>query len=127
MAAEAIENSLSTCVICEYLEESMVKYYKTIAQMFTKEKEFYKLLISSKGFCMHHYAELLRYSSCAGGLAKQYLEVLGETQTRNLTRLKNELKTFCDKHDYRNAMVPLGTAETALPRMRNKFYGEKSE
>lgn len=123
--ANKIDASLTTCVICDYVQESMVKYYKTIAQMFLREPEFYKLLISCKGFCMHHYAELLRYSNYAGFSASDYVTVISETQNRNMRRLKGELKEFCDKHDYRNAMRPLGNSADALPRMRNKFYGEK--
>lgn len=123
--AEKLEQSLSTCAICDYVEKSMVKYYKTIAQMFTREPEFYKMLIASKGFCMHHYAELLKYSSSAGFGAKLYVSILSETQKRNIDRLKSQLKEFCDKHDYRNANKPLGSAENALPNVRNKFYGEK--
>lgn len=123
--AVEIEKSLNTCAICDYVEKSMVKYYKTIAQMFTREPEFYKMIISSKGFCMHHYAELLKYSSSAGFGAKLYVSILSETQQRNIQRLKSQLKEFCDKHDYRNANKPLGSAENALPNVRNKFYGEK--
>ncbi len=123
--ANAIENSSKTCVICDLVEESMIKYYKTIAQMFEREKTFYKTLISSKGFCMHHYAELLRYSKYAGFVSKEYVKIIGGTQQRNMERLKGELKKFCDKHDYRNALEPLGSAETALPRMREKLYGKK--
>ena len=48
--AEALKKSATTCVICDLVEESMVKYYKTIAQMFAREKLFYKTLISSKVF-----------------------------------------------------------------------------
>ena len=59
--AEKIDKSYVSCVICDLVQESMVKYYKTIAQMFEREKDFYKTLVSSKGFCLHHYAELLRY------------------------------------------------------------------
>lgn len=125
--ADAIDKSLSTCAICDYVQESMVKYYKTIAQMFIREPDFYKKLISCKGFCMHHYAELLRYSGSAGFGAKDYVSLISETQSRNVERLKKELKEFCDKHDYRNALKPLGSAETALPRVRNKLYGDKSE
>ena len=125
--ADKIDDSLSTCIICDFVQESMVKYYKTIAQMFVREKDFYKLLISCKGFCMHHYAELLRYSSYAGLGAKSYLELLSDTQQRNFDRLQKELKEFCDKHDYRNALKPLGSAQTALPRTRTKVYGAKSE
>lgn len=123
--AEALDKASTTCVICDLVEESMVKYYKTIAQMFEREREFYKTLISSKGFCLKHYAELLRYSKYAGFISKEYVNILGSTQKRNMERLQGELKKFCDKHDYRNALEPLGSAETALPRMREKLYGKK--
>jgi hypothetical protein len=123
--AKLLEQSLSTCAICEYTEESMVKYYKTIAQMFERERDFYKTLVASKGFCLHHYAELLKYSKSAGFMAKSYVDVLSGVQVRNFERIKTDLKAFCDKHDYRRANEPLGSAETALPRTREKFYGKK--
>ncbi len=125
--ADKIDASYKSCVICELLEESMVKYYKTVAQMFEREKEFTKTLLATKGFCMHHYAELLRYGAFAGFMKNQYLSILSGVQSRNFERIKLELKAFCDKHDYRNANVPLGSAETALPRTREKFYGKKYE
>jgi hypothetical protein len=123
--AKLLEQSLSTCAICEYTEESMVKYYKTIAQMFERERDFYKSLLSSNGFCLEHYAELLKYSNYAGFAKKDYVHILGGVQKRNMERLQAELKKFCDKHDYRNALEPLGSAETALPRMREKLYSKK--
>jgi hypothetical protein len=123
--ASAIEDGQKSCVICDLIEESMVKYYKTIAQMFVNEKDFYKILISSKGFCLPHYAELLKYSTSAGFGAKEYLSIIGGVQKRNMERLQKELRKFCNKHDYRNALEPLGSAETALPRMGEKLYGKK--
>ncbi len=123
--AEALDKAATTCVLCDYVQESMVKYYKTIAQMFERERDFFKTLIKSKGFCLHHYAELLRYSRSAGFVAKEYVSIIGGVQKRNMERLQAELKRFCDKHDYRNALEPLGSAETALPRMREKLYGKK--
>jgi hypothetical protein len=123
--AEAIKKASSTCVLCDYVEESMVKYYKTIAQMFEKEKDFLGVLVKSKGFCLHHYAELLKYSNYAGFLSNEYVNIISTIETRNIERLQAELKKFCDKHDYRNALEPLGNAETALPRMREKLYGKK--
>lgn len=123
--AKALEQASTTCIICDLTEESMVKYYKTIAQMFAREKQFFKSILSSKGFCMHHYAELLKYSKSAGFFAKDYVSLISGVQTRNINRVQSELKKFCDKHDYRNALEPLGNAETALPRMRVKLYGKK--
>ncbi|MBO4252259.1 MAG: hypothetical protein J5911_06345 [Clostridia bacterium] len=125
--AKEIENAFNSCVICDLVEESMIKYYKTVAQMFTGEKDFYKILFSCKGFCMHHYSELLKYSSCAGFGVKAYLSVLSGVQKKNFARVQGELKAFCDSHDYRNAYKPLGDAENALPHARIKFYGEKQD
>lgn len=125
--ADKIERSLTTCAVCDLVEESMIKYYKTVAQLFVREKSFLKTFLSSGGFCMRHYAELLRYSSSAGFLAKEYLSALSSVQNRNIERIRADLKKFCDKHDYRNANVPLGDAETALPRTRIKLYGKKSD
>ena len=123
--ARKIKEAMSTCVICDLVEESMIKYYKTIAQMFEREREFYKTLLATKGFCLHHYSELLRYSKSAGFVSKEYVRILSSVEQRNLERLQSELKEFCDKHDYRNALKPLGSAETALPRTREKLYGKK--
>ena len=123
--ADAIDKANETCIICDLTQESMVKYYKTIAQMFEREREFFKTLLKSKGCCMHHYAELLRYSKSAGFATKEYVSLISGLQSRNVARIEKELKVFCDKHDYRNALEPLGNAETALPRTRIKLYGKK--
>lgn len=125
--AKEISDAISGCVICDLVEESMEKYYKTVAQLFVREQPFRDLLIKSKGFCLKHYAELLTYSSSAGFSAKEYLSTLSSVQEKNFTRIQKELKDFCDSHDYRNAYKPLGNAENALPHARIKFYGEKQE
>jgi len=125
--ADRLDNAHKTCVICDLTEESMVKYYKTVAELYKNEQSFRETLKSTKGFCLHHYAELLRYSNYAGKFTKEYLSVLFTVQTENLKRLQGEIKWFCDKHDYRNADKPLGSAETALPRTRTKLYGKKPE
>lgn len=125
--AQAIIESLSTCIVCDLTKESMKKYYKTVAQLFCNEKSFSKTLISSKGFCLRHYAKLLEYSSSAGFLQKQYLEILSGAEQKNFARLREDLDRFCAKHDYRNANMPLGSAEKALPNMRIKLYGEKED
>ncbi len=126
--AEEIEKSLCTCAICDYTEQSMVKYYKTVAQLYAREKEFYKVLLSTKGFCAHHYAELLKYASSASFAADAYVTVLSGVQERSIIRLKAALKEFCDKHDYRNAAVPLSKdAETSLKKTREKLFGKNYE
>jgi hypothetical protein len=48
-------------------------------------------------------------------------------EERAFERLNAELKWFCDKHDYRNRLKPMGTSADILPRMSEKLYGKKIE
>ena len=123
--AEELKKTEKTCIICDLIEFNMVRYYKTLAQMFNHEPSFKEMLEKTKGFCLPHYAELLAYSNEAHGKAKEYVATLSALQQKNLDRMQVELQRFCDSHDYRNREKPLGSAQDILPRMRTKFYGEK--
>lgn len=118
-----LEKEKNSCIICDLTKESMAKYYMTIAYMFKTDSGFAKTLANSKGFCLEHYKELLKYSSHAGSLKKEYIEILRNLELERLYETQENLKTFCDKHDYRNRTKPLGNAETALPDAKEVFYG----
>ena len=126
--AEALLSAQQTCIICDYTQESMIKYYKTIAQMFSHEDDFYEILFSTKGLCLKHYTELLRYASYAGKDANDYLYTLNKVITVNLKYLQADLKEFCDSHDYRNANKPLSAkASTSLIRTGSWLYGKEKK
>ena len=125
--SEKLDSALSSCIICDLTKNSMEKYYKTIARLFSKDKDFIKLFYTSNGFCLHHYSMLLKYTAFAGAFKDEYAKALSAVEKRNFERIKEEINRFCSKHDYRNANMPLGTAETALPRMREKLYGKKDD
>lgn len=125
--ADFILENINDCAICDLVEDSMIKYYKTMAQMFMNERNFFKSLLATKGFCLEHYAMLLKYAKYAGPMAKEYVSLLSGLESRNLKRIRGDLQGFCDKHDYRNALQPLGESETALPRTRIKLYSKKYE
>ena len=123
--AQALKETEKTCIVCDLIEFNMIRYYKTIAEMYFNEPDFRETLKNTKGFCLPHYAELMEYSNYAHSKAKEYIKDLAELQQANLERMQNELQRFCDSHDYRNRQKPLGSASDILPRMRTKFYGEK--
>ncbi len=125
--SKKMDELLSSCIICDLTDKSMEKYYKTIASLFSRDKEFIKLFYTSKGFCLKHYSALLKFVSYAGSFKSEYANALTQVEKRNFDRIKGEINRFCNKHDYRNATMPLGTAETALPRMREKLYGKKED
>ena len=122
-SADKILERKKTCVICKYLQEHMIRYYKTIAEVYASTPEFKDVIESGHGFCAEHYAELLRYSSYAGSASKEYLKTLGEVQNKRLSELTENLLKFCDRHDYRNAQKPMGDEKFALKDYEQTFYG----
>ena len=123
--AEKILGKQTTCVICKYLNEHMIRYYKTIAEVYATRTEFQTRLKTSKGFCLEHYAELLNYSSYAGAEKENYLNDLYSAEKSRLDTLEENLLKFCDRHDYRNADKPLGEEKYALKDCEETFYGTK--
>ena len=120
-----LEEESKKCIVCDYTESEMIKYYKTIAQLYSNEEEFRELFSKCKGFCLKHYYKLLKYSEYAGFSAKKYLNALYEIESRRLNESVELLKAVSNRHDYRNLGKPLGEAANALPRIKNDLFGKK--
>ena len=88
-------------MICDTVDEMMVRYSYTVAQMFDNEQDFPALFAASKGFCMKHFTELLKYVSFAGKSADKYLEILINVQKKALDKAESDLNMFASKFDYR--------------------------
>lgn len=124
--AEDLKKATSTCIICDYVQESMERYYKTVAEMYYNEEEFRKLFPTLDGFCIEHFCGLMEYGNYAKSKSDEYVKTLTDTELKNMERLQAELQWFCDHHDYRNKDKPLGSSADALPRTRIKLYGKRS-
>ena len=125
--AEIIEKASESCIICDHMKGAMERYYMGIAKLFADDPSFRTTLSNGKGFCLPHYAKLLTHAKQAGGRAKEYITALATVQDKALARIGGELKWFCDKHDYRNRLKPLGPAEDVLSRTSEKLFSKKPE
>lgn len=123
--SQNIKNELSTCLVCDCTNDEMVKYYKTIAQLYYNENEFKQMLKDCNGFCLKHYSKLLEYAIYASFSHKDYLSTLYEVEDKRLKKSVELLNAFSNRHDYRNAGKPLGEAVNALPRIKIDFFGKK--
>ena len=101
--ADELEKATKTCVICNSLDTLMTRYAQTVAQMYSSEAEFEPLLNKSNGFCMAHYALLLKTANYAGSKTKPYLSTLSYLQNRTISKVHSELDRFSMLFDYRNA------------------------
>lgn len=123
--AEKILESNKTCVICKHLDDTMTRYYKTVSHIYKDDAGFKEKIESGNGFCLEHYASLLKYSGEAGGKQAEYLETLYNAMRKNLDSLENSVDEFCNHHDYRKSAKPLSAeAENSLKEARDTLYGK---
>ena len=125
--AETFIHSGDTCVICDSVETNMIRYYKTVAEMFFAEPKFKETLLGTNGFCLEHFGYLLKYAAYARGKKKDYVYTLTKLQKESMDALLADLQWFCAKHDYRNADKPWNGADTALLRSVEKLHGETAD
>ena len=121
--AEIFMHSGDTCVICEGVEVNMIRYYKTVAEMFYAESKFKDILLSTNGFCLEHFGALLKYARYARGKKKDYIYTLTKLERDVLNKLLEDLQWFAAKHDYRNADKPWNGADKAPERSIYKLHG----
>lgn len=121
--AEQLRKTMDTCVICRSVDEMMQRYAYTVAQMYACEPEFRTVLQTCNGFCMPHYAMLLKYAGKAGSAAKAYASELVCVQNRALDRVGNDLDRFASMFDYRNAGSAVRPDPETVPNAIRKLRG----
>ena len=125
--ADFFIDSDSRCVICDGVEVNMIRYYKTVAEMFFAEKKFKEILQNTKGFCLEHFGQLLRYASFARTRKKDYIYTLTKLEQAGVQSLLEDLNWFAAKHDYRNADKPWNGAEDSILRSVVKMHGDQTK
>jgi len=112
-----------SCYICSRIDHIFERYVVTLFHLYQNEDEFRSKFKNSKGVCINHYALLYE-------LAPQYLHgnqfdsfstELEHLFYENMTRVRDELKWFIDKFDYRYVDEPWGNSRDALPRTIKKM------
>lgn len=122
--AKELAETLHTCVICDTVDEMLVRYCYTVAQMYDNESDFPELFSQSEGFCMPHFVQLLGYVDYAGKSAEKYTEALIGVQKRSLQKHESDLEGFTAKFDYRNAGAFSDRYNDALPNALKKLKGD---
>lgn len=125
--AEYIKDITSTCAVCETVDENMKRYFYTFIHLWKTDNEFKEAFLNSKGFCLHHFAEMIEFAKkeVSDKIALDLARDMAKVQKKNLQRLSEEVKFFNDKFDHRNVNKPWGSAKDALPRAINKLSGHK--
>ena len=100
-AAEA----LSTCYVCEQMEDAMKKMLATVCRTWEGQKEFRDLFERQDSLCLPHFAALVEAS--AGAMSKKaqpdFAKAASKLAQGYLTTLREDVHHFCRMYDHSNA------------------------
>lgn len=120
-----IRQEESHCYVCGRVEETYRRVLDTFVHQVKHEKEFLDLVKAGKGFCIHHFADLVEV--CEQGLGKkeqdQVFPLLFEQMNRELDRIQEDIDWLIEKYDYRNADKDWKNSQDAVQRTMEKIVG----
>ena len=113
------------CYVCRRMKRIYERMLDTFVYMLREDSGFGSLLMESKGFCIHHFADILMV--CAEKLKPQEKQVwiprLGELMARNLDRVQEDIDWLIEKYDYRNQDADWKQSRDAVQRTMQKLTG----
>lgn len=115
----------SHCYICERMDGIYRRMLDTFVYMLKNDENFGNVLMNSKGFCLHHFADVL--DVCQEKLTPQEQEVwlprLYELTSKNLDRIQEDINWLIEKYDYRNKDADWKESKDAVQRTMQKLTG----
>ncbi len=120
-----IRKEESHCYVCGRVDETYRRVIDTFLYQVKNEKDFLKLVKESKGFCVHHFADLV--DACGQGLGKKEQDavfpVLFEQMNRELDRIQEDIDWLIEKYDYLNKDKDWKNSRDAVQRTMQKLVG----
>lgn len=120
-----VKEQESHCYICDYVKKTYARYVDTFFEMYRKNPEFTALFKNSKGFCLHHFSDLVESAEIQLSAKEKtaFYDILFPLMTSNLKRVQEDMEWFCDKFDYRNKDADWKNSKDALQRSMQKMAG----
>jgi len=113
------------CYICGRMAGIYERMLDTFVYLLRNDAGFGESLISSKGFCVHHFADVLRV--CERELTEAekayWMPKLFALMTRNLDRVQEDIDWLIEKYDYRNKDADWRNSKDAVQRTMQKIVG----
>ena len=130
---EDIENYLeelnsfdSTCVICEKVNYTFLRYLDTFCFMIDKDKDFLSKVLESDGFCIPHYTAILNALKRNVSSTKfiELAEKLNALEKKKFSKYKSDVEAFIKSFDYHNAGKPLSVPSDTVLKSSYLLNGE---
>ena len=117
-------NRYTGCCLCDKQEYNMNRYFHTFFVLL-REEEFRTRVENCKGFCLHHFAQLLEKARQELPNAQRawFYTAVPQVMEENFRRVKGDLDHFVSMFDYRSVGKDWKNARDAVPRSMQKLKG----
>lgn len=123
-----IRQEESHCYVCDRMKVIYQRMLDTFTYQLKNDPEFCEKLMQSPGFCIHHFADVLK--ACEDRLSEQekaeWIPKLSQLMSRNLDRMQEDIDWLIEKYDYRNKDADWRQSKDAIQRTMQKIVGGHS-
>ena len=121
---EALKGLVSTCLICERIEMTLLKFLKTFWYLYDKETDFRAKVLSGNGYCLRHFSMLLETADEVKGPKREtYVKEIYDLELEKLTKTKDDIEGFIKQFDYRSDKENWEVPKDAHMRCAEKLSG----
>jgi len=123
--ARAVSEMADSCVMCDTIEENMLRYLHTFFHLYQNDGEFRRRFQEGKGLCLPHLGKLIQVGAEELGPKElgEFVRTLTDNETRNLDRIQEDISWFIKKFDYRYENEGWKNSKDAVERTVNKLRG----
>ena len=123
--ARAIREMADTCVLCDTVNDHMLRYLHTFFHLYRQDGEFRKKFQESKGLCIPHTGQLLEVAAEELNPKElgDFVTALTKNEKANLDRIQEDISWFIKKFDYRYEKDDWKNSKDAVERTVNKMRG----
>lgn len=128
-ARKRLDSLSSTCYICEKIEFSLTKMLETAILLYEKDGEFVKKYKAQPYFCLEHFNRItaLAKAKLPKKLYSAFYDDTYEIVMRYMDSLREDVKHFIKKFDYRYEDEPWGNSKDSVERAIGFLCGDKSD
>jgi len=123
--AREIRKMAGSCLMCETIEENMLRYLHTFFHLYKQDSEFRTRFSQGKGLCLPHLGQLIEVATEELGPRElgEFVNVVTKLETENLDRIQEDISWFIKKFDYRYENESWKNSKDAVERTVNKSRG----
>lgn len=123
--AQWIREKDCSCYICNQFDKMYERYLDTFFYLYKEDSEFRNKVDNSKGFCLHHFADVCEYGELhlTDKEKADFYPRMFKLMEDNMERLYEDISWLIEKFEYQNRDADWKNSRDAVGRGMQKLRG----